>query len=254
MNINDEHISAFLDGELEAHEMAAMRAVIAEDEAVAARIEAFAAVDASLKQRYSAIDDRPMPEGLMAMIQAAGATTHAKVSAKPTAQVIELSRWQRTKQQVQEHFAVAASVALMLGVGLGYFASPFATQPSTLESKGWQHVAQHLNDAPSGELRELGSGAAIKVQLSFKGQDGALCRQYYQQSADATQASDNVACNYGGQWQLTARVPTAIKQQGTYATASKSAAIDRVLDSIMADSPMSFEQEQRAIAKQWRAE
>ena len=250
MNINDEHISAFLDGELEAHEMAAMRAVIAKDEAVAARIEAFAAVDAKLKQRYGNIDEQALPEGLLAMIESAT----SKAPTQKTAEIIELSRWQRTKKQVQEHFAVAASVALMLGLGVGFFASQHSIQPSAFESNSWQHVAQHLHDAPSGELRELGGGAAIKVQLSFKGQDGALCRQYYQQSADATQASDNVACNYGGQWQLTARVPAAIKQQGTYATASKSAAIDRVLDSIMADSPMSFEQEQRAIAKQWRDE
>lgn len=246
MNISDEHISAFLDAELEPHEMAAMRAVIAQDEAVAERVEAFAAVDATLKQRYSSIDAQPLPQSVLSMIESASA------NAKPqkTAQVIELSRWQRTKIHAQEHFAVAASVALMLGVGVGYFAS----QPESGSDGAWQQVAQQLDAAPSGQMHTLTDGGALKVQLSFKNQDGAFCRQYYQQAGNDAHASENVACKHDGQWQLAARVPTAVKREGTYATASKSGAIDGVLDGMMADSPMSYDQEQSAIAKQWQGE
>ncbi len=249
MNISDEHISAFLDAELAPHEMAAMRAVIAQDDAVAERVEAFAAVDATLKQRYSSIDDQPLPQGVLNMINA------SNVGQQNTAQVIELSRWQRTKIQVQEHFAVAASVALMLGVGVGYFASESAPDADAT----WRQVAQQLDAAPSGELRTLADGGALKVQLSFKNQDGVFCRQYYQQTGNAAQAdgnlaSENVACKHSGQWQLAARVPTAVKHQAAYATASKAGAIDSVLDSMMADSPLSYDQEQGAIATQWQGD
>jgi anti-sigma factor RsiW len=66
--VSDEQLSAFLDAELPAAEMEAVREQISRDENLANRLAELAMVDTQVASHYRRIDEQPMPEAITRLL------------------------------------------------------------------------------------------------------------------------------------------------------------------------------------------
>lgn len=109
----DSELSALLDGALSAHEAAALRAEIAQDPSLAARLAELARVDEELR----ALPARPVPPDLRARLQA---KLEADVAARPQLGLVRGGGFARIRRRRAwaAGFAAAAAAALVAVVGL----------------------------------------------------------------------------------------------------------------------------------------
>ncbi|RUO24366.1 hypothetical protein CWE09_10865 [Aliidiomarina minuta] len=231
MQISDQILSAFLDNELPASEMEAVRQAMVENPELAERLAELVLVDEQVQAHASQIDKQPVPGRTLELLNASEDTTD--------------SRWwqsarQRFSNGVSEHMAAAASVLILVGGFSGYWLA----MPDP-EASPWQLVQQQLSTATSGQTVELADGQVFSSQFSFSGATGELCRVY---QLGGTQASENIACyqsDSGWQNMLTVYINTT--GEGEYSLAS-GPEILREQVSMLQDGPVySLEQEREAL-------
>lgn len=236
MKITDETLSAFLDHELSAREMDAVRDAISEDEALGERLTELASIDASVRQHAAAIDSRPMPKAITALLQ--------------DNTVVYLSAWQRSRRFVTRHAAMAASVLLVIGFSAGYISTNTGDADSVTAT---QLLNASLDSTPSGETVTLANNASLQPRFSFVDQDGQYCRQYQLQGSDSV--TENVACRQQNGWQVVATVETFdLSLQEDYRPATGTFLLDSTLDAMMEGNPLSMEEENSVIRRQWSAQ
>ncbi len=245
MTISDEQLSAFLDAELPEHEMEKIRQHISEDESLANRLAELALVDSQVANHYAQIDQRPMPTAITELLNEEKTTTDR------SAKVIAFPLWKRLQNQLQEHAAMAASVALVIGFGAAQLLPSQNTNNDT--NHKWNAIAQVLDQTPSGSEQQLDDGSQIKPRLSFINQEGNICRQF--QVIENKRSAENIACNVDNQWQLSMSVYTQESiQANEYQTASGGSVLDAALDEMMQSNAFDAEQEAAAIKNNWKSQ
>ncbi|OFE12963.1 hypothetical protein PHACT_07270 [Pseudohongiella acticola] len=263
MNISDEKLGAFLDRELPDHEMNAINIAVANDNTLAARLAALASADALLKRHASALDSRPMPDGVLTLLQAeadesalsaTAAQTH-KDSAT-TDNVVPMSRWQEKRQSAGQwfnrHVALAAGIALVVGFTGGQFlddADRDATgsmMAMTLDSD----VSNALDTQVSGEALIIDDATRIQSRFSFVDTNARRCRQFVLQQNG--HSSENIACHTQQGWELIASVVATGANAGEYQTASGNSMLDSALDAMMTGNALSLDKENELISRQWQ--
>jgi len=230
MTISDETLSAFLDRELSDDKMAHVRDAIAVDPAVAERVAQLASVDALVRKHADAMSTKEMPENITRLLAPNN--------------VVDLSLWNRTRRILQEHAALAASLALLVGLSAGYLGgsdSP-ATRPD---------LATWLDSAISGETVTVDSDTRLLARFTFIDNQQRYCRHYQLQTEDAV--SENVACRHHDGWELVATAQTSrIHQANDYQLASSTALLDSTLDVMMQGQALSLDDETQLIQQRWR--
>ncbi|MBT8149169.1 MAG: hypothetical protein KJO24_04520, partial [Gammaproteobacteria bacterium] len=164
MIIDDNKLSAFLDAELPVAEMESVRTALAYDESLANRLAELAMVDELVKNTYTPIEQLPLPDSITGLLAAPG-----KADNMQTAKVIAFPIWKRVSQQLQRHVAVAASVTLAIGLGIGGITSKLASPTGPAQ---WQQIANVLESESSGITRQLADGSKVIPQLSFVSRNG----------------------------------------------------------------------------------
>lgn len=233
MKISDATLSAFLDNELKASEMQAVRDAMVESPELAERLAELMLIDEQVKAHATVIDKHPLP----------GRTLELLHDSQDT---INSSWWRRASHRINrgiaEQMAVAASVFVLLGgVGGYWLAAPDATGDS------WQLVQQQLSSAPSGSSIELANGQVFTSQFSFSDASGELCRVYQLQSS---QLSENIACwQADSGWQNQLTVYATSTAEGEYSLASGSALMQEQVTAMQSGSAYSLEQEREALKR-----
>lgn len=248
MNITDEVLSAFLDGELPEPEMQAIRQRLRDDPALGDRLAELAAVDERVSAHYSAIDEKPLPETVTAMLE----------RARPSStRVVSFPWWRRMKSRLHQHTGMAVAAALVAGFGV---AQLMTGGPAGVDTQ-WQSVAQGLETTPSGESRLLATGEQLTPRITFVNQQGEYCRQFRLQGEE--RASENIACRESSDgspdsfadttpWTLAATVQLdVVAQPGSYQTASGGSVLDSALNNMMAEDILEPEAEKQLIDGQW---
>lgn len=240
MNINDETLSAFLDGELPPAEMKQVRAWLAEDPALADRLAELSAVDKLVRKRAHAIDERPLPSGVQKLL--------AEDDAKPeSAQVIAFPLWRRARQALNAQTGIAAAVALALGFGL----AEVTDNVGNPQADAFQSVAERLETLPSGSSETLPDGREVTPRLTFVNRDGQHCRQYLVTSVG--ERSENIACRVPeAGWEQLASIRQPAAAPGSYQTASGGSLLDSALDQMMVGGIIEPEQEKQLIERDWQ--
>jgi len=243
MNINDETLSAFLDSELSEHEMEQVRKALETDDELVMRLAELSEVDMRVKEHATSIDDAPLSESL--------AKTVAKLDTATTkntlnSNVVTLTPWQRVKQSANKSLAIAASVAVVFGIAMTSY-----LQPNESQNLVASNIASALNtQLSSGEYKQS-DGSVFSAQLSFKNQQGELCRQYALSSNNTTQTS--IACKTQSGWQIKTQTAAQQSDNGAqYQTASNNSELDAVIDSMISGAPLDRAQEQQAISAKWQ--
>lgn len=269
MNISDEFVSAYADGELSRGQKKQL-----EDQPVRAldlsiRVKKIKRLDALLRQAFPLEDDIPA-RFIKTINDQAGQTDKA-------ANVIPISGRigkHKPRPGYWKPASLAASVTLMIGAIAGSLlltddrragldpALAAAVKPGAEFSSGGEFhgVLEHTPSATSVRLAQ--NGPVFEPVLSFKGQNGAYCREFDLHYELKTVSG--LACRADdASWRLEAVATRPGPGQGydsdygndyQLASGQDSEALNTAIDNLMADAPLSKDEERRLIANQWQPE
>ncbi|MEX2469400.1 MAG: hypothetical protein WD396_06575 [Pseudohongiellaceae bacterium] len=241
LQINDERLTAFLDGELPSDEMQEVREAIAADAALAARLADITQIDTLVRSHAHAMDDRPMPKAVMRGLQGTGD------------KIVSLNIWHRGRQVMEQHAALAAG--LVMAVALLVIMVPRQLEEERLqgrlqESAALADYADYLADTLSGNTVMIDDGAMLMGRFSFRDERSRYCRQYRLQTQQTS--SENVACRDAQGWTLVASLETSAAGDSEYRPTSQVPAMEALLDDMMQGDILTLEEEQTLIDQDWR--
>lgn len=267
MTISDEMLTAYLDGELAAEEMAEIVRQIKKSPQLASRVEKMCLTDKSLAEAYHAIDDRPMPAGIMEMLEAFPEKIK-NADNDISATVLPFKKPQPVSKAPIWQMAMAASVALIIGLGLGRnILTPDTTLNSFPEAIQAQQVAGIigpenplfgiLENQPSASSVALKGSKDTMVEpiMTFLASDNTYCREFKVMTAQS--ATRNIACRVNNNWLVKVSVGTSgevVSPDGQYQTASRSG--DTIVDSMIVNmirgDALSADIEARIMKQNWQ--
>ena len=195
MNLDDETLMSYADGELDGALRAQIAAAIEKDPALAARVERHRALRAEVAGAFATVLTEPVPDRLRAV--AAGVAVpaeraHGNVVRFPT----RGTRSPSAPWRAREWLAMAAS--LVLGVVISWRAfspasSPMVARDGALVARG--ALATALDEQlASNQARD----AAVSIGLTFKARDGSYCRSFALRAGGVA----GLACRAGDEWQI----------------------------------------------------
>ncbi len=145
--------------------------------------------------------------------------------------------------------AVAASVALLVALPIGWFVGQQSTPTAPLLLAGSElggEVTALLSTVPSGSEQHLAAGTQLRVITTFETAGGELCREF--EMATAQTAAVVVGCREAGTWRV-AFSTSSLPANNGYAPASSLEALDAYLAAIGAGEPMLGDDEAEALAR-----
>ena len=233
--IDEAKLFAWLDGELDADEAAAVEAKVAADPRLARMAEQHRAFGARLRGAFDTVAAAPVPERLQAAV-------------KPTqGKVIDFgSRHDRRRWlPLPQWAAVAATLVLGIGIGTTLIGERDA---SPVEMRGGKmFAAAGLDQALDKQLASTGAAGDVRVGLTFRDQAGTICRSF------TGDRSSGLACRDGGDWQVRGLFAAPEGQGGDYRMAAGTDPNLAVLiDSMIAGDAFDAEQEKTARERGWR--
>lgn len=237
--ITIETLMAYADGELPPLEAKRVERAIAADPALARQVDDHRKLRAMLANGFAPVVEQPVPDRLTAMLRAPA-----------SAPVIDLAQVRRSRASARGGWrrwgmpaAIAASLVIGIMVGERVDTGPVSTRGGTLVASG--ALAQALDTQLASA--QAGSGASLKMLVTFRNQQGAICRSF------SGARLSGIACRDGDAWQLRetrggiARPATQFQQAG-----SADAALMADAQAMMAGDPLDAEAEAKAQAKGWR--
>lgn len=239
--VNDEALSAYLDNQLSSKERLAISAMLLQDPALQQRFAKLYAQEQTLKIYASTVVD---------------------VQSSPLSETADVLPLQFADQSVRKakapfskvfsQVAIAASVALMVGLSTFWFSVKWLGQQSAIALDGLGNTATLLATQPSGQYQV--DEQLLTLQLSFRHRAGGYCRVFNLDKADWQ--SVNIACQQGdAPWRLQYSQGKPTQGSGSSYMAASAAAmvnLDQIIDPMMQDQPLNAEAERQAIADGWR--
>lgn len=226
--LNDELLSAYLDGELDETKRALVERWLAEDKGAAARLERMRNSDDLLR--------RAIPR----VATDASDPIAALIAGDPPTNVVPFKRsWARQ--------AAALAAACVLGVLVGRLVMPAQDGALLSLNAPMQRV---LDTAISGDATHAGA-EQVQVALSFQTDTGAVCRQF--QTTSGQRVADGVACRDGDKWRLIAQAETAAPAQEYQTAGAEDTPIDAAIAALGTASVLSADEERALMQNSWRA-
>ncbi|NCQ24785.1 MAG: hypothetical protein COW54_04800 [Rhodobacteraceae bacterium CG17_big_fil_post_rev_8_21_14_2_50_63_15] len=237
MQTDDEALMALADGEITGPQADLLHARIAADAATEARYRMF--VETARLARQIALNDpeAAVSQDLVARVRAMGeASVRPNSETRGVPNVVQL---RPSYSATWQPMALAASLALVVGVGAGLFMgnSPSGQENPVLSAA----VIEQLEIIPSGREVALADGRGLTVVSSFEDAAGRFCREYETVSPEAG-GYVAVACRGSSAWDLRFAMATGEESQD-YSPASSLDALDAFFVAAGAGEPMSLEAE-----------
>ncbi len=248
----DELLCAFLDGELNDDQTRTVEQMLADDPALAKRLEQLRGADDAFLSDADTLSAAPMSEGLAALAAQLNADTDDE-------NVVSITRHKSWQQRLRDHRALAACAAMLSGV--------LATQVtvSSLQLASNQPASPGVLMA-SSELFDVVETGASGVQVSLSGEQVATPQMTFLVDGDtpcrvvdvvdSQRAGRLVTCRSDNAWnvQIASYRAVANTPEGPFVTASgPDPVIEAYLDQVMTGQPLDLDQESRVIADGWRA-
>lgn len=227
MAIDDDLLMAFADGELDEVTRARVERAIAEDPALAARLEVQRRLKARLAAHYAPTAEEEVPQRLRAMLEN---------------NIVPLPA-RRPRPLWQGALALAATLVLGLLLGRSLTApGPIGIEDGTLVAQG------ALADALETQLASTqADGAATSIGVSFARADGRLCRTFLRREAAG------LACREPAGWRLVMVTEGSGHQGGDFRqAASGNALVMQTAQEMMAGEPLDAAAEALARDSGWR--
>ncbi|HFB54390.1 MAG TPA: hypothetical protein ENJ46_00580 [Hellea balneolensis] len=254
MKYTDEHLSAFLDGQLPETQSKTLEAELETNLKLAERLAHLTEANEAVKAVYDAEIERPIAPHILAMLEADN--PHA-TNDNASGNIVNLSA--RRKISITKWVApLAAAFAMMIGItlGRGMGATPtdqgaiYAQITGTINADN--PLFDVLEQTPSATPVKLDTQVSIKPVLTFQTADGAYCREFTAQSTQA--ASRGIACREDGNWNVLMLNRTELSDETGFRTASGSSseAMDQLIDGLIDGAPFDLVTEKSAMAQHWK--
>ena len=239
LELNDELLCAYMDGEL--------------DDGMRARVEQALVDDAGARVRLERM--RVADERLKTEIPLSALQSNDPLSAR----ILEGKPVPRASQPPLRLGAVITALAAGIGgVIVGFVlarsqevpATPFvaaAPAPALSGASSNRLLLAALNSGESGKAIEEG-GRSTRIILTFEADDGRYCRAF--RSREAGAAAEGVACRGGGQWEVVAWDGTVDPDEG-FRSAGASELLDDVMDRLGGGAALEAADERALIERQW---
>jgi anti-sigma factor RsiW len=254
MNVSDESLMAFVDGELDAAQRADVERALAGDAVLQARVADMQVQRRRVLAAFATVLDEPMPErlaGLLANPPGASPATLVNLGEARAARAERAER--RAIPSWAQWGGMAASVVLGVLLGLQFAGrggdASLGLRDGRLVAGG--PIEQALSTQLAGANNSANtstSGSPVAVQLSFVDRAGAFCRTF------STASVAGLACRRDGQWAVQALAAAEGTPDGAMRQASSSlprAVLDAV-DQRMAGDALDAERERQARDRGWR--
>ncbi|PJG49272.1 anti-sigma factor [Sphingobium sp. LB126] len=233
-DIDEALLIALVDGELDEVTRRRVERAVADDPALAERVEMHRRLRERLSDHYAPIEMEPVPAGMRALLNESGKIVPL---ARPAA-----SRWRPWSMGG----AIAASLVfgLVSGLGIGHLSNrpdgPVAIENGAMMAKG------ALASALDTQLASAQADAPIRIGLSFRRKGGGWCRSFQ------GQAVSGVACREGEGWQVQQLVPGAGQGTAYRQASSGDAQVMATIDALIMGDPADAAQESAAKSGGWR--
>ena len=230
MAVDDDKLMAFLDGELDEIERRRVDSALAEDPALAARLDEQRRLRDRLQAHYAPVADEEVPERFRAMLE-------SNVVPMPVPLPRARPLWQSL---------TALAATLVLGIALGR-AWP---ESATVASEAGVLVARGaLAEALDSQLAAAqGADVATRIGVTFARADGSACRTF------DSAALSGIACRGGGDWRLVMTAAGSGRQDSEYRQAGASSPlVIEAAQAMMAGEPLDAAAERRARDSGWRS-
>ena len=239
----DQHLSAYIDGELSEELTRALREALEHDADLSARFRALEQANQTFLSAHGDIEDEPIPQFLLDTIDEAGPIAEEKGT------VVQMPS--RPKSFRAWMMPLAACLVLAIGVGigarLGLNTSPVAKDailagPVAPRS----NLHQVLETVQSGQVQD-----GLTAVLSFTSVDGGFCREIL------SETTRSVACRAPDQAQWTVLASVAQETESldkvyVPASADPAHAIEQVVDQLIVGIPLSADAEAKLLAGEWK--
>ncbi len=244
MNVTDDELMAYLDGELDAERAETLKALIAERADVARRVAEQQALGERLRRSFDPVLDEAVPPRF----------GHA-IARGRVVDIVSMSRRQPSRSAWASGLSLAAG--LILGVLLGPTLSKFANhEPNSVVNGSALTKDSALEKALSHRLvAEQSAADSIRVGVSFVSKGSEYCRTFISDDGGRTVAG--VACRSDGSWRIDAL--QAMQSVGVNAEGYRQAAtslppliVEFVNTSIVGDA-LDANGEESARARGWKA-
>ena len=229
-DIDEAMLIAWVDGELDEVSRRRVDRAIAEDPALAQRLETHRRLRERLSGHYAPVEAEPVPPGMRALLEESGKIIPIGHSSAPRQRKLWIGG------------AIAAS--LVLGLGIGRM-SHGPTGPVGL-SNGVMMAKGDLASALETQLASAQQDAPIRIGLSFKQRGGGWCRSF------EGSIMSGVACREGDGWQVEQLVPAAFRSTEYRQASSTDERVTSTIDALMEGAPADAAQEAAARASGWR--
>lgn len=267
VNLSDEMLMAYADGQLSAQDRARVDAILKSDPESRARLRVFMATGPSLGLLFQQPMNEPPPAHLVEFVLKHRPRTRSRRTASQRPSIVlgtlrKMFPWDASAW----HIAFASGAMIVSGMAGGWLLRGAFTGPSggaddlvafedgTLFAEGMLQRA--LEAAPSGKEVALSSAAKMKATLTFKSHHQTYCREY----EIVTGASENYAglgCrNEDGKWAIQVNAATANHRAHEDKTAPAGnenlGALEAAIDKLMEGDALGREEEATLIKNGWR--
>lgn len=268
MIITDEILNAYLDGELTVDEIAEVAKQIEASPDLSKRMENMRINDKSFAQSFHEIDTKPMPDNIMAILDGFPKQQQEKTN-KNDSNVVSfkkkipfqtnISLWQT---------AIAASIALFIGIGAGRGLIPstsqtditadqvLAQQTSGIIGEG-NMLYDVLENQPSSTPLTLiaNNNTFVIPTMTFRNEENGYCREYRVMAPNSS--TQNVACRIEDKWIVKLSVGLEAEQandEGLYQTASQvdDPLVTAIIAGMITGDPLSADNETIIMNNNWQ--
>ncbi|BAI96407.1 hypothetical protein Sj15T_07200 [Sphingobium sp. TA15] len=229
-DMDEAMLIAFVDGELDEVNRRRVERAVAEDPALAARLDMHLRLRERLAGHYAPIEAEPVPAAMQALL-------------REEAKVVPFARPATERRRVWvTGGAIAAS--LLLGLGIGHFSGgsggPIAVERGAMVAQG------ELASALETQLASAQQDAPIRIGLSFRRKGGGWCRSF------EGQALSGVACREEQGWQVQQLLPGAGQGTAYRQASSGDMRLMATVDALMDGPPLDAAQEKAAKDRRWQ--
>jgi hypothetical protein len=228
-DIDEAMLIAWVDGELDEVTRRRVDRAVAEDPALAQRLETHRRLRARLSGHYAPVAAEPVPPTMRSLLE-------------DGAKLVPFARPAPRWRNWSIGGAIAAS--LVLGLGIGRIsdgpAGPVTVSNGVMVAQG--QLASALNSQLASALQE----GSVRIGLSFQRKGGGWCRSFEGSTLSG------VACRQGEDWQVEQLIPGTGPATDYRQASSTDDRITATVEALIEGAPADAAEEAAAKAKGWR--
>lgn len=247
---SDETLMAYADGELDEATSAKLESALKKDKALVEQLAIFTKTRDMLSNLADASPPKPISDDMMARIRETMDEARAEQQDDANDNVVAFRTHRAAPSLHRKSLAIAASLALTLGLGAGYFAAKLGNTPETstpirIALFENSKIPKALSVVPAGEQTATPAGQ-IKLIASFRNNLDEFCREFELNTSKSSKII-SVACHDGQQWDMRFAIASAVHDETSYVTASSLETLNAYLKMVGAGDVLSPVDEMRAL-------